>query len=171
MAPPAHSSSSHSPVSRKRRSSSSSDGSDRDKKYLKIKHRKKEIESHHESSRDRKSDVRHESNYDKRDSMKNQSSRDRRSESVSSSRNMEGRWKHDKWKESDDDKFVKPMDRNRKEDFRRDRRSQSRSNFHRERNHNSVMEDFMDHRRLERERITLVGVDQVWGKSPSHAEE
>ncbi|XP_054268114.1 NKAP family protein CG6066-like [Macrosteles quadrilineatus] len=171
MAPPAHSASSHS-SGRKRKSSNSSSSSDDEDKHSKSKHSKKTYESRHDSSRDQRGNsVKHESSHEKRnDSSRYNLNHVRRSESVASSKH-EGRWKHDKWKELDDDKFIRPMDRVQKDDSRRDRRSQSRSNFHRERNHSSAMEDFMDHRRLERERITLVGVDQVWAKSPAHAED
>ncbi|XP_075235061.1 uncharacterized protein LOC142332488 isoform X2 [Lycorma delicatula] len=60
------------------------------------------------------------------------------------------------------DKFVKPFDRaasSRRDDRRREYRERP-----------SHEDDFMDHRRKERERITLTGVEQVWGKSPLHAE-
>ncbi|XP_022187037.2 NKAP family protein CG6066 isoform X2 [Nilaparvata lugens] len=40
-----------------------------------------------------------------------------------------------------------------------------------EKHSSSHEDDFMDHRRKERERITLVGVDQVWGKSPAHVDD
>ncbi|RZF36847.1 hypothetical protein LSTR_LSTR004535 [Laodelphax striatellus] len=47
-----------------------------------------------------------------------------------------------------------------------------RSRKRKKEKHSSPHEDdFMDHRRKERERITLVGVDQVWGKSPAHVED
>lgn len=61
------------------------------------------------------------------------------------------------------DKFAKPFDR-APSSKRDDRRSQYRER-------SSHEDDFMEHRRKERERITLIGVEQVWGKSPLHAEE
>ncbi|KAG8267299.1 NKAP family protein CG6066 [Homalodisca vitripennis] len=155
MAPPGYSSSSHSPVRRKRKSSSLSDSDDSDHKHSTSKHKRPDFSV-------------------KKETSKNERHYERRSESVSSSKLPEGRWRHDKWKETDDDNFVRPFDRagsSRRDDPRRDRRSQSRSNGHRERHHSSAMDDFMDHRRQERERITLVGVEQVWGKSPTHAED
>lgn len=151
MAPPWQSSSSHSSSHRKRRSS---ENNNEEAKYSKPKTK------NHTEALPRESDL----------SYSHESIHERRSNMVPSSKHSEGRWKHDKWKESNDI-FIKPIDRcNRKEDSRRDRRSQSRSDFHRDRHHNEV-DDFMDHRRQERERITLVGVQQVWGKSPIHAEE
>lgn len=150
MAPPWQpSSSSHSSSHRKRRSS---ENNNEEAKYSKPKTK------NHTEALPKEFDLSYESIHERRSNM------------VPSSKHSEGRWKHDKWKESNDI-FIKPMDRcNRKEDSRRDRRSQSRSDFHRDRHHNEV-DDFMDHRRQERERITLVGVQQVWGKSPIHAEE
>lgn len=153
MAPPWQSSSSHSSTQRKRKSS---ENSNEDTKYSKPK-----IKNHTEAFK-REGDL----------SYSTESIHERRSKlnMVPSLKHSEGRWKHDKWKESNDI-FIRPIDRSsRKEDSRRDRRSQSRSDFHRDRHHNEV-DDFMDHRRQERERITLVGVQQVWGKSPIHAEE
>lgn len=149
MAPPEQISSSHSSSWRKRKSSENSNEE--------TKHSKAKIKNHADS-------LKRESEYSY------ESIQERRSEMVSCSKPSEERWKHDKWKESNDI-FMRPMDRlSRKEDSRRDRRSQSRSDFHRDRHHNEV-DDFMDHRRQERERITLVGVQQVWGRSPLHAEE
>lgn len=150
MGPPCQSSSSHSSSHRKRRSSENINEE--------TKHSKPKIKKHTEA-------LKRESDY----SYSHESIQER-SNMVPSLKHSEGRWKHDKWKESNDI-FTRPIDRcSRKEDSRRDRRSQPRSEFHRDRHHNEE-DDFMDHRRQERERITLVGVKQVWGKSPIHAEE
>lgn len=149
MAPPRHLPS-HSPLCRKRKSSTSSE-SDNDK-YFEGKKKKKLIE-------------------DKKSKAKQESRRERKVDKVSSnSRHLEERWKHDKYNEDDNDAtFVRPFDRgfsNRRDDSRRDKKSHSRSNHY-----DRHIEDLMDHRRLEREKITLIGVEQVWGKSPAHAEE
>lgn len=149
MAPPGFSSSSHSPVRRKRKSSPLSESSDEDQ-HSRIKSKKH---------------VKKDNDY------KFNPGKEKRSESVSSSSIPEGRWKHDKWKSHDSDGFARPMDQgSSRHDSTRDRRSQSRSHFEKERQHRA-MDDFMDHRRQERERITLVGVEQVWGKSPNHTDE
>lgn len=145
MAPPGHPSS-HSPSRRKRKSSTSSES---------------DSDTHNKDRKKKDFVVNRKTNNNRADS--------KRSESVPIK--PEGRWKHDKWKANDDDNFVRPYDRSttsRRDEIRRDRRSQSR---HRDRHVNSAVDDFMDHRRLERERITLIGVEQVWGKSPTHAEE
>lgn len=47
---------------------------------------------------------------------------------------------------------------------------QSYHNY-RDRHRRLQEDDFMDQRRQERERIGLIGVMQVWGKSPPHSEE
>lgn len=173
MSPPAHHRSSRSPVHRKRKSSSSDDSSDEKHRSVKS---KKHVHQHHSS---------------KDDFRKPHTSDERRSMSRSSSRpNLE----EDKWKKINEQhsfirpadcpstsrrdeghNFLRPADRsgpNRREDggFFRDRRSQSRS-FHRDRHHVSVEDEFMDHRRHERENITMIGVEHVWGKSPTRAEE
>lgn len=57
------------------------------------------------------------------------------------------RWPHDKYRES------------------RSSRSESRSDKYRSR-----IQDF-DQRRKQREKISLVGVPQVWGLSPTHIEK
>lgn len=113
-----------------------------------------EEERHEKSKKLKKSS--HHSHRDDRDSTRV----DRRSMSKSRSHADEDKWKNDN--------FVRPYDRSgagRREDFRR---SQARP-FHRDRHR--AEEEFMDHRRQERERITLIGVEQVWGKSPTHAED
>lgn len=146
MSPPAHHRSLSRSPTRKRKSSTSSTDSDEDK-HEKLKKLKKST---------------HHSHKDERDS-KDSSRIDRRSMSKSRSHGDEDRWKNDN--------FARPYDRSgtgRRDDFSRDRRSQARQ-FHRDRHR--AEEEFMDHRRQERERITLIGVEQVWGKSPTHAED
>lgn len=61
------------------------------------------------------------------------------------------------------ERFLKPYDRAPSSRREHDRRSQYRDRIPDE-------DDFMDHRRKERERITLIGVEHVWGKSPLHVE-
>lgn len=143
MSPPAHHRSVSRSPARKRKSSTSSTDNDGER---------------HEKSKKVKKSAHH-SHRDERDSSRI----DRRSMSRSRSHVDEDRWKNDN--------FVRPYDRSgtsRRDDFSRDRRSQARQ-FHRDRHR--AEEEFMDHRRQERERITLIGVEQVWGKSPAHAEE
>uniref|UniRef100_A0A1B6CNB8 NF-kappa-B-activating protein C-terminal domain-containing protein n=1 Tax=Clastoptera arizonana TaxID=38151 RepID=A0A1B6CNB8_9HEMI len=170
MSPPDHRRSSNSPAHRKRKSSTSSDESDERHRQLKTKKL-----SHTQNYRD--------------NNRQSHSNNDRRSVSRAKSSIDDDRWK----KNSDNFNFIRPSDRpipnrkddghnflrpfdrsgqNRREDggFSRDRRSQSRS-FNRERHHPSAEDEFMDHRRHERERITTIGVEHVWGKSPTRAED
>ncbi|XP_071451391.1 NF-kappa-B-activating protein [Hetaerina americana] len=66
----------------------------------------------------------------------------------------EGRWPHDGWQTESSSGW-------------RGRSSRGPSGFRR----GAVSEDFMEQRRRERERISLIGVPEVWGKSPPYAPE
>ncbi|XP_046396532.1 NKAP family protein CG6066-like [Ischnura elegans] len=66
----------------------------------------------------------------------------------------EGRWPHDGWQAESNSGW-------------RGRSNRGPSGFRR----GAVSEEFMEQRRRERERISLVGVPEVWGKSPPYAPE
>lgn len=51
-----------------------------------------------------------------------------------------------------------------------DRRSHHRDTGHRKK-HRNTEEEFMEYRREERDRITLMGAQVIWGKSPLRADE